>query len=69
MNFLENLHSKSPARKEMRFIKEETSYEQQLAQEMENWKSLIRADKTQMEQAFVMRYSFESIFFAFFYKL
>lgn len=53
---LENLQFKSPARKEMRILKEETTYEQQLAQEMENWKSLIRTDKTQMEQAFCMRY-------------
>lgn len=61
MKLLENVQFKSPARKEMRFLKEETSYEQQLAKEMEDWKSLIRADKTQMEKAFVMRYLFESI--------
>lgn len=67
--FLENLQFKSPARKEMRILREESSYEQQLTQEMENWKSLIRADNTQMEQAFVMRYLIESIFSDFFLKL
>lgn len=62
MKLLENAQFKSPARKEMRFLKEETSYEQQLAKEMEDWKSLIRADKTQMEEGFIMRYFFEPNF-------